>query len=111
MATATYVHEGKMIDYTPSAAVSAGDVVVQTSLVGVALLDIAASVLGSLAVAGVFDFPKDVGSASAIPAGTIVYWDATSEVATATSTGNTLLGKTTLAATDDDTTVRVRMDQ
>ena len=69
MATARFVHDGEAIDYTPSSAVSAGDVVVQNDLVGVAKLDIAANTLGALAVKGVFDFPKATGAGSAIAAG------------------------------------------
>ena len=61
MATAQFVHDGKSIDYTPSADVTAGDVVVQEDLVGVAKFDIASGVLGALAVEGVFDFPKATG--------------------------------------------------
>ena len=90
---------------------SAGDVVVQNDLVGVAKLDIAANTLGALAVKGVFDFPKATGAGSAIAAGKKVYWDATNEQATETASGNTYLGKTTQAAGDDDTTVRVRLEQ
>ena len=75
MATANFVHDGKSIDYTPGADVTAGDVVVQNDLVGVAKLDIAANVLGALAVTGVFDLPKAAGVGEAIAAGTKVYWD------------------------------------
>ena len=46
---------------------------------------IAANTPGSLAVAGVFDFPKATGAGSGIAAGTKVYWDATNKVATATA--------------------------
>ena len=66
MATATFVHDGKSIDYTPGSDVAAGDVVVQGELVGVARTPIAASALGSLAVTGVFDFPKATGESTAI---------------------------------------------
>ena len=113
MATAQFVHDGRSIDYTPGADVTAGDVVVQGDLIGVAKLDIAADILGALAVAGVFDFPKATGGGSAIAAGAIVYWDvADSEAKTDDeSAANKLLGKTIVAAGDDDTTVRVRLDQ
>jgi len=111
MAIASYVQVGNSIDYTPDAAVSAGDVVVQGTLVGVAKLDIAASALGALAVSGVFDFPKAVGSSAAITAGAKVYWNETEEVATETSEGNTYIGKTVAAVDGDATTVRVRLDQ
>jgi len=113
MATATFIHAGSSIDYTPTAAVAAGDVIVQANLVGVATRPIAANELGALAVAGVFDFPKSTGAGSAIPIGSTVYWDATGQVAT-TSAGagaNELLGKTTLVNVDADATVRVRLSQ
>jgi len=110
MATATFVHDGKAVDYTPGASVAAGDVVVQGDLVGVAPRPIAANALGSLAVSGVFDFPKATGGGSALTAGTVVYWDAAAKVATATSVGNKQLGKVVQAAADADTTVRVRLE-
>ena len=111
MATAQFVHDGRSIDYTPASAVTAGDVVVQGDLVGIAKLDIAASALGALAVTGVFDVPKTAGQGTAIAAGKKVYWDATNKVATETAQGNTYLGKTVAAAADADTTVRVRLSQ
>ena len=113
MATAQYVQRGDAIDYTPGAAVSAGDVVVQGDLVGVAKLDIAASTLGALAVTGLFDFPKATGVGTAITAGTILYWNEAEAVAKADSeTGaNTQLGKAVATAGDDDTTVRVLLSQ
>ena len=61
MAQAEFVQEGSAIDYTPGSAVTAGDVVVQSDLVGIAKLDIAANALGALAVAGVFDVAKEAG--------------------------------------------------
>ena len=111
MATATFVHDGKSIDYTPVLAVDAGDVIVQDEMVGVAKLDIAAGALGALAVSGVFDFPKSTGSSSAIVAGDNCYWDASSEVATATASTHKLIGKAVAAAADDDATVRILMNQ
>ena len=108
-----FVHDGNSIDYTPSADVTAGDVVVQNDLVGVAKLDIPAGTLGALAVTGVFDFPKATGAGSAIAVGESVYWDAAEQVAKTDSEAgaNKLLGKTVAAAADNDTTVRVRLSQ
>ena len=113
MATAQFVHDGKSIDYTPGADVTAGDVVVQEDLVGVAKLDIASGALGALAVTGVFDFPKTAGVGEAIAAGAKVYWDVADGVAKTDdeSGANKCLGKTVAAAGDDDTTVRVRLEQ
>ncbi len=111
MAQAVFVHEGASIDYTPGANVAAGDVIVQADLVGIAKLDITANKLGALAVQGVFDFAKATGGGSGIAVGTTVYWDDTNNVATATATGNKLLGKVVKAAADGDATARVRLMQ
>jgi len=83
-----YVQKGEMVDYTPGVNVSAGDVVVQGDLVGVALQDIAAGEQGALCIQGVFDWPKDSGSASAISAGTRLYWNASTEKVTTTAGSN-----------------------
>jgi len=108
---ATFVHDGNSIDYTPGSAVTAGQVVVQGELVGVAKVDIPANTLGALAVKGVFDFPKATGGGSAITAGANCYWNAAAQQATTTATGNKLIGKCVRAAVDADTTVRIRMMQ
>ena len=113
MATAIFVHDGKSIDYTPGADVSAGAVVVQNDLVGIAKLDIASGILGALAVTGVFDVPKTAGVGEAIATGAKVYWDVADSVAKedAEAGANKYIGKTVAAAGDDDTTVRVRLEQ
>jgi len=107
--TAFFVQDGNSIDYTPSADVTAGAVVVQGDLVGVAKLDIKAGTLGALAVTGVFDFPKAEGLGTAIFAGATVYWDvADAEAKEDSESGaNKLLGKAVKDAADDDATVRV----
>jgi len=72
MAQATFVQDGASIDYTPGSAVAAGDVVVIGERVGIAKRAISASVLGALAVAGVFKIVKTTG---AIAQWARVYWD------------------------------------
>jgi predicted RecA/RadA family phage recombinase len=108
---ATFIHDGNSIDYIPGSAVTAGAVVVQGELVGVAKVDIAANALGALAVVGVFDFPKATGGGTAITAGANCYWDAANQRATTTATGNKLIGKCVRAAADADATVRIRLSQ
>jgi len=108
---ATFIHDGNRIDYTPTADVAAGAVVVQGGLVGVTKQPIAANALGALAVTGAFDFPKAAGAGTAISAGANCYWDATNQRATTTAGGNASLGKCIRAAADADATVRVRMSQ
>jgi len=122
MTTATFMYDGEAIDYTPTADVAAGAVVVQGELVGVAKSPIPANVakspipankLGALAVAGVFDLPKATGAGTAITAGAEVFWDEAEQVAKTDSESgaNKKLGKTVASAGDDDTTVRVRLSQ
>ena len=108
---ATFVHDGKSIDYTPTSDTAAGAVVVQGELVGVTKTPIAANALGALAVVGVFDFPKATGGGTAITAGANCYWDAANTRATTTATGNKLIGKCVRAAADADATVRIRLSQ
>jgi predicted RecA/RadA family phage recombinase len=109
MPQANFVQDGSSIDYTPASDVAAGDVVVQTDLVGVAKLDIKANRLGALAVAGVFDFAKANGTSWTT--GTILYWDNTNKVVVTTASGNKQIGKATRAAASGDSTARVRLSQ
>ena len=110
---AKFVHEGESIAYTPGADVLTGAVVVQAELVGIAQGPIKAGQLGSLAVAGVFDFPKALGASSGMPAGSNAYWDAAAQNATknAASGANKLIGKTVKTTVDADTVVRIRLLQ
>ena len=67
-----YQSTGCTIDYTPGSAVTAGDVIVLGSVVGIATQDIASGVKGSLALDGVFLVPKITG-VNAV--GTPIYWN------------------------------------
>src|SRR5262245_35175062 len=107
MPQAVFVHDGECIDYTPVAAVAAGDVVVQGDLIGVAKQPIAANTPGALAVTGVFDFTKLAALVLAV--GALIYWDDAANVATNVSAGNKLLGKVVRAAAAADPTVRARL--
>ena len=115
MATARFIHDGKSIDYTPGTAVSAGDVVVQGELVGIAKLDMAAGQLGALAVTGVFDVAKAAGAGTDIAVGAKLYWNATDKRVETTSGDpagtHKTLGKAVRAAATTDATVRVRLEQ
>ena len=109
---AKYVHRDEIIDYTPTADVAAGDIVVIGDIVGIAKLDIKAGVLGALALTGVYDIVKAAGTGTAVTRGAKVYWNATTKVATADSSSgvNLYLGKAFAAAADADTVVRVRLN-
>lgn len=114
MTVAQFIQEGKSIDYTPQADVTAGDVVVVGDLVAVAKIDIAAGQLGALAIEGVFEVPKEAAAADkAIAFGTKVYWNETDKrVEVTDGTGvHKYMGKTIKAALTTDTTTRVRLEQ
>lgn len=104
---ASYVQDGDLLDYTPAAAVAAGDVVVIGSLVAVAPRPIAANALGALAIDGVWSMPCASGATGA--QGSAINWYATSGVAHA-STG-VAAGKLAKARAADDTTVHVILNK
>jgi len=107
--TVRRVHGGQTVDYTPGTAKSAGDVVVQGSLVGIVKHDIEANKPGALEVEGCFEFPKASGDGG-MAVGTLAYWDATNSVATGTSSGNQYVGKVETTAATGATSVRVQME-
>lgn len=111
----TFIQPGREIDYTPSVAVAAGQVVVQANLVGIANEAIAANTQGALSVAGIFDV---VQAAEAITVGSPVYWDADGNpvggtegtgAATATAAGNTFMGFAQGTTENTDTVVRIAL--
>ena len=95
---AVIVSEGKQIDYTPVGAVVAGQVVmlITDGLIGVAPLPIAAGVLGSLVVSGIFDVVHVDNNAVAV--GTPLYWD---DNATPNQTAASTTGACTTSGTQD----------
>lgn len=113
VSTTKFVQDGTAIDYTAAADIPAGTVVVQGDLVGTTRSDLKAGQLGSLAVQGVFDFPKAAGAGTAFTVGTLAYWDAANKVATknAAAGANKLIGKAVRASADADTTARIRLQQ
>ena len=104
---ARYVHEGKSLDYRPSEAVAAGEVIVLESLVGIARLDIASDTLGSLAVTGVFEVAKASGD---IAVGVPLYWNAKNKNVTVTAAGNTYIGKAVTSAASADAVVHLLLN-
>jgi len=111
--TVEFIHAGDAIDYTPSADVAAGSVVVAEDLVGVIKRSIKADQLGALHVSGVFDFPKQTGAGKDIAFGKKVYWDATPGVIKKGSGGGAVYAGKCVDqnATEDAETVRVRLEQ
>ena len=104
---ASYVSGDDMLDYTPSSAVAAGEVVVLGSLVAVAPRPIAANAMGSVAIEGVWEMPCATGATGA--QGSAINWYATSGVAHA-STG-VAAGKLAKARAAADTSVHVVLNK
>jgi len=104
---ASYVANGDLLDYTPSSAVAAGEVVVLGAMVAVAPRPIAANALGSVAVDGVWEMPCASGATGA--QGSAINWYATSGVAHA-STG-AAAGKLAKARVAADTSVHVILNK
>ncbi len=107
MAT-NFIQNGETITWTngTGSAVASGDIVIN-DLIGVALVDIAASASGAVAARGVFELPA-VNDA-AINQGAKVYFDATVGKITPTATDNTLVGIAWEAKIQAGTVARVRL--
>lgn len=110
---AKFVHDGKAIDYTPTDAVIAGQVVELGTVPLVAPVAIPAGVLGALSCDGVFDVPK---TSDAFTAGDTVYWDNDGNPVTgdegsgaADSTTGNLMGVAVADAAAEASYVRVRL--
>jgi len=111
-AQARILQSGRMLDSTPSGDIAAGDVCIigtadsVNSLIGVAPSDITSGELGAIDVGGVYRLPKATTSTSALAAGTVVYWNNSSETVVTTNT-ETPLGQVAVAAAAADATVDV----
>ena len=107
---ARFIQDGKYLDYTASADVAAGAVVVQGGIVGVANQPIASGATGAIATEGVFEVAKLSGSSGAVfSAGAAVYWNATSGYAQGSASGLTQLGLAVENVTSGGETVRVKL--
>ena len=72
MAT-NYIAEGKVVDYTAGADITAGSVVKMNKILGVAIADIANGDTGPVAISGIFECPKL--STAVIALGESLTWD------------------------------------
>ena len=100
---ARYIQRGESIDFLPDRDISAGEIVIQNGLVGVAKIPVKKGTPGSLALSGVFDVTKTVRCAFSV--GAAVYWDA--ERKSAVTSGDLLLGLVAENSKLNDSYVRV----
>jgi predicted RecA/RadA family phage recombinase len=112
---AIFRKEGDVIDYTPTSAVAAGEVVVIGSVPLIAPEAIAANTQGVVSAEGVWDVPK---TSDVFTAGDAVYWDtdgtpvtgdATSGAADNSAATGELMGWATANAANTASYVRVKM--
>lgn len=111
MAKATFIHDGDVIDYTPSADVPVGTIVRQDYWVGVAKHAIPAGTRGVLSVTGVFDFPKPAGVGVEFGLGGDAFWSESNGIAYPgqLDPGDVFIGHAVAPAPDASPTVRVRL--
>jgi predicted RecA/RadA family phage recombinase len=110
MAT-NYIQEGDKTTVAAPFAVTRGNiVVVNTNLFGVAEDNAASAANVVLAHRGVYSFTKTSGASTSAAVGGYAYWDNTNSKATISATSNTKIGVFVAAATNNDTTVRVRLN-
>jgi predicted RecA/RadA family phage recombinase len=95
---ATFIQDGKSVDYTPTIDTPAGTVVVVGQTVGIVTESIKANALGARSLTGIYGLVKD---ASEITDGASLYWDADGNpvggvagtgAATTSAGGNTFIG-------------------
>ncbi len=106
-----YIRTGKTVDFTPPEFIAAGTVMMLGELMCIAKLDIPANTLGTLAIEGVFEFPKESGAGTQLGAGTKVYWNLAEGIATGNEVVGVYIGKAVATAGIDDTVVHVKLDQ
>lgn len=112
---ALFYADGDTMDYTPSGAIIAGEVVLIGTVPCVAPVAIPAGVKGVLAIEGIFKVPQ---AAEIIAEGAAVYWDADGTpvtgtggtgAATGTATGNNLMGFCVEVTAATDSYVKVAL--
>lgn len=108
-AKAIFVQEGEALDYTPAAAVVAGDVIQIGHLIGIAKRAIAASAIGALAVSGVFSLLKSGSAGPVFSKDDSVFWDPVNLLASRGGAGHWYIGTCTEAAATGDTRVKARL--
>lgn len=91
MSTTTFRQQGDIIDYVAGSNLSAGDVVVESELIGQVVSDILSGEKGSLRVEGVINIPMLGTDTPSI--GDVIYWDAGNTRGTTTASTHKIIGK------------------
>lgn len=104
-----YIQKGDAIDFTLTAAASAGDPILTGSLVGIAVTDGAIGDTIAVNLCGVYEVAKATGAACVV--GDKLYWSSLNSNFTKTATGNTFAGHAVSAQASGDTVVKIRLAQ
>lgn len=103
------IQDGHSIDVVLAAIAAPGDVVQVGDLVGVA---VTSGIIGdtiNVKYTGVYALPKATTGGSGIAQGTLVYWDNSAKLITATAGSLKVAGKVWKTALDADATIAVRL--
>ena len=92
-----FTEHGEVFEFTATAPITSGDLVIKGALLGVAGISAAVGDLCRAKRQGVYTLPSDTGTAYV--QGDTVYWDSTAKRVTKTSASNTKIGT---AWTDKD---------
>jgi predicted RecA/RadA family phage recombinase len=103
----TFKHIGDVIDYTPSSALSAGEIVVEQDLIGQVVNDIAANEPGSLRIEGIINAPKL--STDVVAIGDVLYWDAGNSRCTKTASTHKMIGVASQASANGNSRVFAKL--
>ncbi len=107
MAT-SYTAEGRVLPYVAGAAITSGDVLVISTLIGVAIDDIANGSTGPAQVAGVFTLT--CLATDVVAQGDLLYWDAGNSRLTTTASTHVLAGKAYTASANGVATCAIMLN-
>jgi predicted RecA/RadA family phage recombinase len=105
-----YIQDGEYLDLTAPYDVASGGGALVGITFGVAVTSVLSGAVGSFATCGVFTMSKGTGASTGGAQGTAAYWNNTSKVITAVSSGNTKVGVFAATCLDADATCRVRLN-
>lgn len=105
-----FIQEGEYITLTAPYDVASGGGALVGITFGVAVTSVVSGAEASFATEGVFTMTKATGASTGGAQGTAAYWNNSSKVITAVSSGNTKVGVFTATCTDGATTCQVRLN-
>ncbi|WP_310498307.1 DUF2190 family protein [Sandarakinorhabdus sp.] len=105
-----YVQPGEILTLTAPYAVTAGQGALVGAAFGVAINDVANAAAGEFGLTGVFDLTKAAGASTGGAQGAAAFWNNSTRVVTAVSSGNTRIGVFANTVADGDLVARVRLN-